>query len=168
MIKKRGNLLKDKRGIEGLPMHLIIIVVIAVAVLAAVLAMMKYVTFDKPMEATCLQIRGDVQKVSDTDGYLVKVNSTGSEKITNIDFTAYIKVYEKNSEKPVSGATVTIVGAGAVGSGKTNATGIAKVKVENAELAENQDEVYLKIEVKASGYQNFVDEEGLLVIRVRP
>ncbi|MEM1513702.1 MAG: hypothetical protein QXW78_00580 [Candidatus Thermoplasmatota archaeon] len=166
MKENRGNLFKDKRGIEGLPMHLIIIVVIAVAVLAAVLAMMKYVTFDKPMEIKCTQIRGDVQKVRDSEGYLVKVNSTGNEKITNIDFTAYIEVYEKNSGKPISGATVTIIGAGAVGSGKTNATGIAKVKVENAELAENQDEVYLKIEVKASGYQDFVDDKGLLIVRV--
>jgi hypothetical protein len=165
MMNLRGNLFKDRRGIEGLPMHLIIIVVIAVAVLAAVLAMMKYVTFDKPMEATCIKIQGNVQKVKDSDGYLVKVTSTGGEKITNIDFTAYVQVYEKDSKKPITGATVTIIGANAVGSGKTNETGVAKVKVENAELAENQDEVYLKIEVKASGYQDFVDDQGILIVR---
>ncbi|MBC7081233.1 MAG: Ig-like domain-containing protein [Thermoplasmatales archaeon] len=164
-MRKGRNLFRDKRGIEGLPMYLIIIVVIAVAVLAAVLAMMKYITFDKPIEATCTKITGSGNVISG-EGYLVRVKAKGMERVLNIDFTAEIKVYEKNTNKPISGATVTISGAGTAGSNKTDATGVAKINIKGAKLEENQEEIYMRIEVKASGYQSFVDDEGILILRV--
>jgi len=164
--KIRIKFIEDKRGIEGLPMRLIIIVVIAVVIIAALVTMMKYVTVDKPMTASCVEIQqnGDT-RVEAGEGFVVKVDYSGMDAISNIKFKAKISVKD-NDGKPVSGADVIIDGAHAVGSGKTGGDGNVTISIENAKLEENQGEAYMKITVKAKGYRDFKDEEGLLIKRV--
>jgi len=154
--------LKDKRGIEGLPMRLIIIVVVAAAVLAAVLAMIGMVKPNKNMDVECAKIEIGGESY---DGFTVPVDVTGSQEITDISFTAYIYVYEKGTNNPVSGAKVSISGGDGFGSGTTDGNGLAKITVSNCRLPENYNEVYLKIEVTKSGYNKFVDEEGIKIVR---
>ncbi|MCD6330890.1 MAG: Ig-like domain-containing protein [Thermoplasmata archaeon] len=163
------RLLKDKRGIEGLPMRLIIIVVVAAVVLAAILAMMKYV---KP--AGTLQVSYEFdnsysgQNVLDTSSgnvILVDAKDEGMGEVNPISFKINIKVTDTNG-KPVSGATVILTGAGTAAAGETDGNGIAPIEVTNAKLLENQETAYMKVEVKASGYNKYIDEEGVILQRV--
>ncbi len=154
--------LKDKRGIEGLPMRLIIIVVVAIAVLAAIMAMIKLINPNKDLYAECAKIEINGQSY---DGFVVPVEASGEEEVTDISFTAYIYVYEKGTDNPVSGAKVSISGGGGFGSGKTDGNGFVPITVSKCKLPENRDELYLKIEVTKGGYNKFVDAEGIKLSR---
>ena len=157
----RGGFVGDKRGIEGLPMRLIIIVVVAAVVLAAILAMMP-----KTTPGSLKVSFGKIKEGGSTyHGGVVLVKANGEEKIDEITFTAYVNVTDSNG-KPISGATVIISGGGAAGVGTTQPNGTATVTVKGAKLEENQDEAYLKVTVKASGYPDYVDNHGLLLQRV--
>jgi len=162
---KRGWL-KDQRGIEGLPMRLIIIVVIAGAVLVALLAMLGGISFNKNMDVECSKIEYNGKTY---DGFAVPVDATGSEEISGISFTAHIYVYESGTNKPVEGAKVTISGAesgvGGFGSGKTDENGLAIISVSGCTLPANYGEAQLKIEVTKSGYNKFIDLEGIKIVR---
>ncbi len=164
--KIKVKFIEDRRGIEGLPMRLIIIVVIAVIIIAALVTMMKYVTVDKPMTASCVEIQqnGDT-RVEAGEGFVAKVDYSGMDAISNIKFKAKI-VVKDNDGKPVSGADVIIDGAHAVGSGKTDGNGNVTISIENAKLEENQEDAYMKIIVKAKGYRDFGDDQGLLIKRI--
>ena len=164
--KIKVKFIEDRRGIEGLPMRLIIIVVIAVIIIAALVTMMKYVTVDKPMTASCIEIQqnGDT-RVEAGEGFVAKVDYSGMDAISNIKFKAKI-VVKDNDGKPVSGADVIIDGAHAVGSGKTDGSGNVTISIENAKLEENQEDAYMKIIVKAKGYRDFEDDQGLLIKRI--
>lgn len=156
--------LKDRRGIEGLPMKLIIIVVIAAAVLAAVLAMLGGFNPEASMEVDYDEIvAGDHTRPS--EGFLVKVDATGSEEVTEISFTAHIDVTDSGDGKSIDGAKVTITGANGAGSGTTD-DGHAEVTVEGCRLPANTDTLYLKVKVTKGGYHDVVDEEGLQLQRV--
>ncbi len=164
MFKNRW--LKDRRGIEGLPMRLIIILVVAIAVLAAIMAIINMIGTNKNMTAECAKI---VYNGETYDGFQVPVDATGSEEKTGITFTAYIYVYELTKDgpgDPISGAKVSISGGNGFGSGTTDGSGLATITVSNCILPENADEVDLKIEVTKSGYNKFVDEEGIKIVRI--
>jgi len=157
-----GGFIRDKRGIEGLPMRLVLIVVVAAVVLAAILAILRGVSVNKNMDVECSKIDYNGNTY---DGFTVPVDATGEEEVSGISFKAYIYVYEKGTNNPVSGAKVSISGNG-FGSGKTNSDGLATISVSNCKLPENYNEVYLKIEVVKSGYNKFVDNEGIKIVRV--
>lgn len=160
------KLLKDERGIEGLPMRLIIIVVIAAIVLAAVLALMKGFTPKGNLQVVYLGTTADNNNAMDSSGNLVKVNASGkgSAEIYPINFTAKIKVSDSEGN-PVSGATVILSGAGTAGSNTTSGNGIAIVRVTGAKLDENVQSRYMKVTVKASNFHDYVEENGILLQR---
>lgn len=161
----KNKWLKDRRGIEGLPMHLIIIVVIAGVVIAAILAMMG--TFN-PKDSIQIEYAGTDGRHNCSDGHgsLVKVNATGAEEVIHINFTATIKVFDSKGN-PVKGATVVLAGAQSAGSNTTDANGTAKVEVDDAVLKANQQQAYMSLTVKASGFHDYTDEESILLQRTR-
>ena len=87
----------------------------------------------------------------------------GSEEKT-ISFKATIEVKDSDGN-PISGASVVLQGAHTTASGKTKEDGTVEINVQNAKLEENQQQVYMKILVKAHGYQDFEDDEGILIVR---
>lgn len=151
---------KDKRGIEGLPMRLIIIVVIAGVVLAAIITMIPKTKGHMEIDYWETDYGGTT-----TPGFLVKVSATGSEEVPGISFTARINITDTDG-KAIDGAKVTITGAGGAGAGTTDGTGVANVIVDGCTLPANQDTVYLKVKVTKSGYYDEIDEEGLQLQRV--
>jgi len=159
----RSLWLGDRRGIEGLPMRLIIIVVVAAAVIAAILAMIGMVN---PKDSFQIEYAGThgITNCEDGDGNLVKVTATGSEEVKDITFEATIKVYDSKGN-PVKGATVVLAGAQSAGSGTTDANGVATVKVEGAVLRANDPQAYMSLTVKASGFHDYKDEEAILLQR---
>jgi len=159
----KNKWLRDRRGIEGLPMHLIIIVVIAGVVIAAILAMMG--TFN-PKDSLQIEYAGTDGRhnCSDGDGNLVKVTAAGAEEVTDIDFNATIKVFDSKGN-PVKGATVVLAGAQSAGSGTTDENGEATVQVDDAVLKANQQSAYMSLTVKASGFHDYTDEEAILLQR---
>ncbi len=166
MFKNRW--LKDKRGIEGLPMRLIIIVVVAAAVLAAILAMINYINPPGTLKVSCESIIPQAHVKDGSSGNVILVDASGdvgSSKIEGISFTITIKVTDSKG-KPVSGATVILSGAGTAAGGTTGGDGTVPIDVTNAKLEENQETAYMKIEVKASGYNKYIDEEGIILQRV--
>jgi len=158
------DFIRDRRGIEGLPMRLIIIVVVAAVVLAAILAMMPKTT-PSSLKVKFETITPISNNVKQSSGGVVLVKSNGYEEIDGIEFNATIKITDDKG-KPISGATVILSGAGGTGVAQTNGNGIAYVKVQSAKLEENQESAYMKVTVKASGYPDYIDNDGLLLQRV--
>jgi len=146
----------DRRGIEGLPMRLIIIVVVAVAVLAAILAMLNMVNPKGTLNVECISVDG-------SDGNLYTVSGNG--EITCPDFEVVVKVTNSKGD-PVSGATVTLTGANGAGSDKTGDDGIAHITVKNAKLNANENKEYMDVTVTASGYHEYNEENFIVIARV--
>ncbi len=161
-----GGFIRDKRGIEGLPMRLVIIVVVAAAVLAAIFLMFPKHGVSGPLQVSFDNVVG-VNNVSTelSQGNVVVVKTDGEQTVRDIDFKIDVKVMDDGG-KPISKATVTITGAGGVGVGVTEKDGTITIEVKNAKLEENQDTAYLSVRVKASGYPTYVDNEGIIIQRV--
>jgi len=160
-----GGFIKDKRGIEGLPMRLIIIVVVAAVVLAAILAMIPKTT-PSALKVEFGEVKG-LNNVTDSRGgvILVDASNAGWKEINDISFNITVKVKD-TSNKPVSGANVIISGAGTAASAQTNGKGIAYVHIKNAKLGENEERVYMTVKVKASGYPDYEKSDDIILQRV--
>ncbi len=156
----------DKRGVEALPMRLIIIVVVAAVVLAAVLAMMKYVKPPGTLQVSYEFLEGSVSGGSVSgSGSVIMVDVDGMQELDDIAFKIKVKVSDTNG-KPISGATVILSGAGTAAADKTGPNGEVDIQVENAKLLENKETAYMKVEVKAAGYNKYIDEEGIIIKRI--
>ncbi len=142
----------NKAQVLGLPMYLIIIMIIAVAVIAAVLFMMPKGT--KMMDAQVMS--GSVQT---GDGNVGDIDIT--------DFTVTVKVSTDDDRRdPIEGAVVRLSGAHGIGeSGPTGIDGIATIDVTGCRLDSGINEAYMKMTVKASGYEDFEDSEAVIVYR---
>jgi len=137
----------------GLPMYLIIVMIVAVAVIAAVIFMIPQGT--KTMNAQI--ISGSVET---GDG------STG--EITLSDFDVQIQVTTNDERKdPIEGATVRLVGGHTVSESQnpTDADGYTTLTVTGAKLDPNINEAYLKMTVKAAGYEDFEDDQAVIIYR---
>ncbi|HEC87800.1 MAG TPA: carboxypeptidase regulatory-like domain-containing protein [Thermoplasmata archaeon] len=152
----KNNWFKDKRGIEGLPMRLVIIVVIAGIVLAAIIAVIGEFKPKGNLSIGCISVDGQ-------EGNLKTVNGLGEINIS--DFEVVVKVTDSKGN-PVSGASVTITGANGAGSGKTGDDGKATIIVRGAKLNANENEEYMKATVSASGYNKHIEEEFIVIARV--
>jgi len=146
----------DRRGIEGLPMRLIIIVVVAVAVLAAILAMLNMVNPKGTLNVECMSVGGQ-------EGNLYTVSGAG--EISDISFNVVVKVTNSEGD-PVSGATVTLTGANGAGSGKTGDDGTVTITVQNVKLNANENKEYMDVTVTASGYHEYNEENFIVIARV--
>jgi len=156
MQKAIKNIFRDKRGIEGLPMRLIIIVVVAAVVLVAIIGMI-------PKTKGNLQV--ECVSVDNNPGNLKKITDTTAGEVSAGDFDVVVKVTDDKG-KVVSGASVTLAGANGAGSGKTGGDGTATITITGAKLNENEDIDYMKITVTASGYHKYEEDNFVVISRV--
>jgi len=137
-------------------MYLIIIMIVAVAVIAAVVVMIP-----KGTRAMNAQVTTNALLAEDpgTDG--------GGVFTFSKTYTIWVKVTTNDARAdPIQGATVTLTGAGDAGQGKTLDNGSAKISGIKPTLDANINEAYMTLTVKVAGYQDFVDETAVTVMRV--
>ena len=154
----------NKAQVLGLPMYLIIIMIVAVAVIAAVLFMipqgnkvMKAVVTENPV----------VSDGSDPGSDGVWVFSDFEPKIV-------VQTADERGD-PIVGATVRLSGGGVVTQGTTDNTGTVVFDggtgaghgpvVTGAKLEANINEAYMKLTVKAAGFEDFTDDSAVLLYR---
>ncbi len=94
--------------------------------------------------------------------------SDGGGKFTfSKTYTIWVQVTTRDERAdPISGATVTLVGAGDAGQGKTLDNGSAKITSIKPILDANINEAYMVLTVKATGYDDFSDTKAVSVIRL--
>lgn len=135
----------------GLPMYLIIVMVIAVAIIAAVVAMIPHGT--QTLQATVIQ------------------NPVIGENPGNASAFTFSKSYDikikvvTSDDRAVSGATVMLIGAGVAETGITDANGEVTITI-TPYLGENINEDHIKMVVKTKGFQDYTDEEAIIVYRL--
>jgi hypothetical protein len=153
----RKNFRQNQSGdVLGIPMYLIIIMIVAVAVIASVVFMIPKAT--RTMNAQVL-------------GNALLAESPGSKGGGSFTFsktyTVWVNVITSDERAdPISGATVTLVGAGVASQGKTLNNGSAKITGIKPVLDANVNEAYLKLTVKATGFEDFTDMKAVSVIRL--
>jgi len=151
---RRKSLMRDKRGqVLGLPMYLIVIMIVAVAIIAAVIVMIprgsQTMNAQVTENAIVAEDPGDSGAFTFTNAYDVAIKVTSNDERAD----------------PISGATVTLIGAGVSGEGTTSADGTVTISL-TPKLGANVNEAYIKMTVKASGYEDFVDDEAVTIARL--
>ena len=154
---KRRNFRESQSGdVLGIPMYLIIIMIVAVAVIASVIFMIPKGT--RTMNA---QVTGNAL-LAESPG-----NDGGGSFTFSKTYTIWVKVTTNDQRAdPIAAATVTLVGAGVAGQGKTLTNGSAKITGIKPILDANVNEAYLKLTVKAAGFDDFADTKAVSVIRL--
>lgn len=153
----RKNFRKNESGdVLGIPMYLIIIMIVAVAVIAAVVFMIP-----KATRAMNVQVTGNAL-IAENPG------SKGAGSFTfSKTYTIWVKVTTMDERAdPIADATVTLVGAGVAGQGKTLTNGSAKITGIKPILDPNINEANLRLTVKATGFGDFIDPDAVTVVRL--
>ena len=122
-----------KGALEGLPLYLIILVVVAAVATAAILGWMK--TIQKAELGSI--------KVTDVNGKTIDTIKSGTTK------TIRVYAYDTNG-KPLSGAVVKIVGPNVDEMGKTGSSGYMQRKIKPV-LPENERHGQIEITVSYTG-----------------
>ncbi len=146
----------DRGDVLGIPMYLIVIMIVAVAVIASVIFMIPKATRTMNVQVTSNAL------IAESPG------SDGGGKFTfSKTYTIWVKVTTSDERAdPISEATVTIVGAGDAGQGKTLDNGSAKITGLKPILDANINEAYMVLTVKANGYEDYTDTKAVSVIRL--
>jgi hypothetical protein len=154
---KRRNIRGNESGdVLGIPMYLIIIMIVAVAVIAAVVIMIPKGTRTMKVQVTSNSL---IAESPGSDG--------GGSFTFSKTYTIWMKVTTNDQRAdPIAEATVTLVGAGVAGQGKTLDNGSAKITGIKPILDANVNEANLKLTVKAAGYDDFVDIKAVTIIRL--
>lgn len=150
---RRKSLMRDKRGqVLGLPMYLIVIMIVAVAIIAAVIFMIP-----RGSQTMIAQVTADsVQSAS---------GAVGEYTFPSFTVTVEIKTNDDRQD-PIEGAVVRLSGGHGIGeSNPTGSNGIATITISDAKLDANVNEAYMKMTVKASGYEDFEDDDAVLLYR---
>lgn len=136
----------------GLPMYLIIVMIVAVAVIAAVIFMIPQGT--QTMNALV------------TDNVVIAEDPGNASAFTfSQSYDVTIKVTTNdNRADPIADATVTLIGAGVAESGSTDGDGEVTLSVR-PELGTNINEAAIKMIVKASGFEEYNDDNAVTVYR---
>lgn len=154
---KRRYFRKNESGdVLGIPMYLIIIMIVAVAVIAAVVFMIPKAT--RTMTA---QVTGNAL-IAESPG------TKGAGLFTfSKTYTIWVKVATNDERSdPIADATVTLVGSGVAGQGKTLTNGSAKITGIKPILDANVNEAHLRLTVKATGFDDFIDTKAVTVVRL--
>lgn len=150
---RKNSLLKNKNAqVLGLPMYLIIIMIVAVAVIAAVIFMLPQGT-----QSMIAQV---------TENSVIEGN--GDPGDITVTFTGVVKVEVRTNDErkdPIEGALVRLSGAHAIGEDRTDSDGIAEVALSTIELDAGINEAYLKMTVKATGYEDYNDDQAVIIYR---
>ena len=152
---------KDEKAIE-LPINIVVMLVVGMVALAALLAII-------PKSKENLSIEIIDVKVSDYP--ITKGNTAKVVGATDHAVTVNIKVYDKNNN-PVEKASATLTGGGGFGSDQTDKTGLAHLYLGGSSgsmvtIRPNQQNVELKLIVKANGFYDYEDERAVLLYQTR-
>ena len=153
-MKKRNFRGNNKAQVLGLPMYLIIVMIVAVAVIAAVIYMIPQGT--------------QTLAASVSSGAAYSSSGTDAENQATFDqFTVTVMVQTNDEEKnPIKDATVRLSGCHVVAEGTTLADGTTTITVPaTAYLSAGINEGYMKMTVKAPGYEDFEDDQAVVLIR---
>lgn len=150
-MKKRFFKKNNEAQVLGLPMYLIIIMIVAVAVIAAVLMMLP--------QGTKMMI-GQVQ----SGGVFKGDGAPGEITVSNVVVTVEVKTNDDRRD-PIEGALVRLSGAHGIGEASTNTQGVATVNVGDCKLDQGINEAYMKMTVKADGYEDFEDQDAVIIYR---
>ncbi|MFO8077903.1 MAG: hypothetical protein R6U21_04615 [Thermoplasmatota archaeon] len=137
----------------GLPMYLIIVMVVAVAVIAAVIYMIPQGT--QTMNALVTENAVIAEDPGNASSFTFSQSYDVTVKVTTNDDRA----------DPLQDATVTLVGSGVASTTSTNANGIATLSITPT-LAENINEATVKLKVKATGFEDFSDDDAITIYRL--
>lgn len=137
----------------GLPMYLIIVMVVAVAVIAAVIFMIPQGT--QTMNALVTENAVIAEDPGNASSFTFSQSYDVTVKVTTNDDRA----------DPLQDATVTLVGSGVASTTSTNADGIATLSITPT-LAENINEATVKLKVKATGFEDFSDDDAITIYRL--
>lgn len=151
----------DERGVEGLPIRLIVVLVIGVVALAAIVGALNEFRPNKTLGAAVIEVDG-------VDGNLLTITATGAEEVSKTNVKVVVRVSDVDGE-PVIGASVSLTGLGAAASAMTGADGNATVRFSSPvkiTLQENQNEGYLALEVVSDGFNDYSNERALKVARI--
>lgn len=155
-MKQRNFRKNQSADVLGIPMYLIIIMIVAVAVIAAVVFMIP-----KGTRALNAQVTTNAL-LAESPG-----TSGGGSFTFSKTYTIWVKVTTNDQRAdPIADATVTLVGAGVAGQGKSLSNGSAKITGIKPILDANVNEAYLKLMVKAAGYEDFTDTKAVTVMRL--
>lgn len=158
MIRDKKNIIKDERGVEGLPVRLIVVLVVGVIALAAMVAAMNGFKPEKSLSASIVNVNGK-------QGNLLRVSSSGAGEVEK-SWNCTIKVTDEKGD-PIDGASVIVHGLYGAGSDVTDKDGVARLNNTNGiKLNANQYTGYMTLEVSATGYHTYKNENALAVIRV--
>jgi|Deesub1362A_J573_1020465.scaffolds.fasta_scaffold00160_46 hypothetical protein len=150
----------DEKAVEGMPIRLIIALIVGVVVLGAMVSAIGEFKPARTMSASVVKTGANDL----SGGNLIALRGSGE---ISSSFKAIVRVVDVDGN-PVSGANVVISGLGGAGSNVTNSTGIAVIEsAADIHLNENQNEGYLSIEVTASGFNNYRNDNAIKVVRVR-
>jgi hypothetical protein len=151
------NFRKNESGdVLGIPMYLIIIMIVAVAVIAAVVFMIPKATRTMNAQVTANAL------IAENPG------TKGAGLFTfSKTYTIWVKVTTSDQRAdPIADATVTLVGAGVAGRGKTLTNGSAKITGIKPILDANINEANMIMTVKATGFEDFIDTKAVTVVRL--
>jgi hypothetical protein len=157
-MKRKRSLIKDDEAVEGLPVRLIVVLVVGVIALAAMVAAVNGFKPQKSMSASVYEVGGK-------DGNMLMIPKAGSGPAEH-NWTCRVKVVDAKGD-PVEGASVIVHGLSGAGSDVTDRYGVAYLsKTNNVNLNSNQNSGYMTLEVSASGYNTFKNENAVAVVRV--
>ena len=146
----------EKGQVLGLPMYLIVIMIVAVAIIAAVIFMIPKGSQTMNAQVTTGAVAGD------------GTNNAGEFEFTNFDVVIRVTTNDDRRD-PIAGAIVRLSGGHTVAEATTDADGNAMFtgasQIIGAKLDVNINEAYMKMTVKASGYEDFEDTEAVLLYR---
>lgn len=137
----------------GLPMYLIIVMVVAVAVIAAVIFMIPQGT--KTMNALVTENAVIAEDPGNASAFTFSESYDVTVKVTTNDERA----------DPVQDATVTLIGSGVAKTASTNGDGTATLTITPS-LADNINEASMKLTVKATGFEEFSDDDAVIIYRL--
>lgn len=144
---------QNSAQVLGLPMYLIIVMIVAVAVIAAVLFMIPQGT--RTMNAMVVNNNVIAEEAGNAGAYSFSQPYDVTVRVTTND----------NRADPISGATVSLIGSGVAVSNATNANGEVTLSVQPT-LSENINEAYLRLKVKAAGFEDVEDLESVMIVRL--
>ena len=145
--------IKNEEGqVLGMPMQLIVIMIVAVAIIAAVIYMIPQGT--RTMSAVILENPVIGESHATAEAFTLPAT----------DVTIKVTTNDENAN-PIQDATVMLVGAGFSFSKTTDENGEATISVTPT-LAENINEAYIRLVVKASGFEDFEDIDAVTVARL--
>ncbi|HEY3273287.1 MAG TPA: carboxypeptidase regulatory-like domain-containing protein [Methanocella sp.] len=158
LMKARRRFIEDEEAVEGLPVRLIVVLVVGVIALAAMVAVVNGFKPQKSMSAAVYEVGGK-------DGNMLMIPKAGSGPAEH-NWTCRVKVVDAKGD-PIEGASVIVHGLSGAGSDITDRYGVAYLsKTNNVNLNSNQNSGYMTLEVSASGYNTYKNENAIAVVRV--